>query len=90
MKSDQDLIAQIDKLFHPRSVAVVAAPRGMKTGTVFLMALLEQGFSGPIYPVNPLAEEISEIKAYPKVAFHSSQGFRKTPGRSGSSPTAVP
>jgi acyl-CoA synthetase (NDP forming) len=68
MKSDQDLIAQIDKLFHPRSVAVVGAPRGMKTGTVFLMALLEQGFSGPIYPVNPQAEEINGIKAYPKVA----------------------
>ena len=46
MNSDQDLIDQIDKLFHPRSVAVVGAPRGMKTGTVFLMALLEQGFSG--------------------------------------------
>lgn len=68
MKSDQDLIAQIDKLFHPRSVAVVGAPRGMKTGTVFLMALLEQGFPGPIYPVNPQAEEIHGIKAYPKVA----------------------
>jgi acyl-CoA synthetase (NDP forming) len=68
MKSDQDLIAEIDKLFHPRSVAVVGAPRGMKTGAVFLMALLEQGFSGPIYPVNPQAEEINGIKAYPKVA----------------------
>jgi acyl-CoA synthetase (NDP forming) len=68
MKSDQDLIVQIDDLFHPRSVAVVGAPRGMKTGTIFLMALLEQGFSGPIYPVNPLAEEISGIKAYPRVA----------------------
>jgi len=68
MKSDQDLIAEIDRLFHPRSVAIVGAPRGMKTGTVFLMALLEQGFSGPIYPVNPQAEEIHGIKAYAKVA----------------------
>ncbi len=68
MNSDRDLIDQIDRLFHPRSVAVVGAPRGMKTGAVFLMALLEQGFPGPIYPVNPQAEEISGIKAYPKVA----------------------
>ena len=68
MKSEQDLIAQINDLFHPRSVAVVGAPRGMKTGTVFLMALLEQGFPGPIYPVNPQAEEIHGIKAYPRVA----------------------
>jgi len=68
MKSDHDLIVQIDDLFHPRSVAVVGAPRGIKTGTVFLTALMEQGFPGPIYPVNPQAEEISGIKAYPKVA----------------------
>ena len=68
MKSDPDLIAQIDDFFHPRSIAVVGAPRGMKTGTVFLMALLEQGFPGPIYPVNPQAEEINGLKAYPKVA----------------------
>jgi len=52
VKSDQDLIAQINGLFHPRSVTVSGAPRGMKTGTVFLMVLLEQGFSGESYPVN--------------------------------------
>jgi len=28
MKSDQDVIAQINGLFHPRSVAVVGAPEG--------------------------------------------------------------
>jgi len=52
MKPDEDLIAQINSLFHPRSVAVVGAPRGMKTGSVFLTALLEQGFPGVIYPVS--------------------------------------
>jgi len=68
MKSDEDVIAKINGLFHPRSVAVVGAPRGVKTGAVFLTALLEQGFPGVIYPVNPQAEEISGIKAYPRVA----------------------
>ena len=53
MESNQELIAQIDELFHPRSVAIVGAPRGLKSGSVFLMALLEQGFPGKIYPVNP-------------------------------------
>ena len=67
MKSDPALIAQIDELFHPRSIAVVGAPRGMKTGAVFLTALLEQGFPGLIYPVNPQAEEINGLKTYPKV-----------------------
>jgi acyl-CoA synthetase (NDP forming) len=68
MISTQMLIAQIDDLFHPRSVAVVGAPRGMKTGSVFLMALLDQGFAGQIYPVNPRAREINGLKAYPRVA----------------------
>ncbi|MDX2499365.1 MAG: CoA-binding protein, partial [Deltaproteobacteria bacterium] len=43
-------------------------PRGLKTGSVFLTALLDQGYSGRIYPVNPLADEISGLKAYPSVA----------------------
>ena len=66
MESHQTLIAQIDGLFHPRSVAIIGAPREVKTGSVFLMGLLEQGFPGPIYPVNPQAGEISGLKAYPE------------------------
>jgi acyl-CoA synthetase (NDP forming) len=68
MKSIQDLCEQIDGLFHSRSVAVVGVPRGMKTGRVFLTALLDQGFDGKIYPVNPRADEIDGLKAYPRVA----------------------
>ncbi len=64
----QGLIAQLDALFEPRSVAVVGVPRGMKMGKLFLMALLDQGFPGHIYPVNPEAEEIDGIKAYPSVS----------------------
>ena len=68
MQSFQDLIVQIDGLFHSRSVAVVGLPRGMKTGRVFLTALLDQGYSGKIYPVNPLAEEIDGLKTYKRLA----------------------
>ena len=68
MKSSNELIAQIDGLFHSRSVAVVGVPRGMKTGRIFLTALLDQGFDGKIYPENPKAEEIDGLKTYPSVA----------------------
>ena len=68
MDIKEDVIQQIDDLFHPRSVAIVGAPRGMKAGAVFLTALLEQGFSGDIYPVNPQAETISGLKSYPRVS----------------------
>jgi len=68
MKTPNDLIAQIDGLFNSRSVAVVGVPRGLKTGSVFLTALLDQGYRGKIYPVNPQADEIAGLKAYPAVA----------------------
>ena len=68
MTTIRDLIAQIDGLFNARSVAVVGVPRGLKTGSVFLTALLEQGYSGKIYPVNPQADEIGGLKAYPSIA----------------------
>ena len=63
----QRLIAQLDTLFNASSVAIIGVPRGMKMGKLFLVALLEQGFPGDIYPVNPAAEEIDGIKAYPSV-----------------------
>lgn len=68
MQSPQDLFAQIDDLFNSRTVAVVGVPRGMKTGRVFLTALLDQGYRGKIYPVNPLAKEIDGLKAYSRVS----------------------
>ena len=68
MKTNEELVRQIDQLFHPGSVAVVGAPRELKAGKVFLMALLDQKFPGAIYPVNPEADEIDGLKAYPSVS----------------------
>ena len=64
----QGLVGQLDALFEATSVAIVGAPRGMKMGKLFLVALLDQGFPGQIYPVNPQAEEIDGLKAYPSVS----------------------
>jgi acyl-CoA synthetase (NDP forming) len=68
MDTSRDIIAQIDSLFNARSVAIVGVPRKMKVGRVFLTALLDQGFDGQIYPVNPSAREIDGLKTYPSVA----------------------
>ncbi|MDX2445597.1 MAG: CoA-binding protein [Desulfobacterales bacterium] len=61
-------IEQIESLFHPRSVAIVGLPRGLKTGKLFLLALQDQKFSGDIYPVNPNVDAIDGLKTYPDVA----------------------
>jgi len=58
---------QIEALFHPESVAIVGVPRGLKTGRLFLTAFQDQKFPGQIFPVNPNAEEIDGLKAYPDI-----------------------
>ncbi len=54
--------------FEPESVAVVGASRNpVKFGHSLLKNLLDLGFKGKIYPINPNASEILGLKAYPNV-----------------------
>ena len=57
------------KLFmEPRSIAIIGAGRPTKAGSFdFPGTILNRGFTGKIYPINPKAEEISGVKAYPDV-----------------------
>jgi len=58
----------LEEILHPRSIAVVGAsdsPDGRGYG--FLAPLLEFGFKGEIYPVNPKYSEVLGKKAYPSV-----------------------
>jgi acyl-CoA synthetase (NDP forming) len=48
-------------------VAVVGVPRGPRPGQLFLQALLDPGYRGRIYPVNPNAQEILGLRCYPSV-----------------------
>ncbi|MBU7047277.1 MAG: CoA-binding protein [Theionarchaea archaeon] len=56
------------KFFDPESVAVVGASRTFgKAGNVIVLNLQNLGFKGRIYPVNPNADTICGLKAYPDV-----------------------
>ncbi|MFC2002553.1 acetate--CoA ligase family protein [Chloroflexota bacterium] len=56
----------LDSFFYPESVAVVGASNNVQTANFNLMGnLINLKFRGKIYPVNPNAEEILGIKAYP-------------------------
>ena len=59
----------LDALFRPRSIAVIGASRqrGSIAGEVF-HNLVSQGFSGPVYPVNPAAESVQSVRAYPALS----------------------
>jgi len=61
--------ASLRHLFHPSSVAVVGASRKEgKIGHAILKNMIDSGYKGPIYPVNPKEEEILGLKCYPSVA----------------------
>jgi acetyl coenzyme A synthetase (ADP forming)-like protein len=59
---------RLDALFNPRSVAIIGASRTPgKVGHVLTRNVIESGYPGDIIPINPNAEEILGLKAYPSV-----------------------
>ena len=56
----------LDKLFEPRSVAVFgASDREGAVGNLVFKNMIEGGFKGEVYPINPKREEVQGHKAYP-------------------------
>lgn len=59
---------QIDKVFRPRSVAIAGvSSRIDNPGTLALRSIVNMGFDGPIYPVNPKYEEVLGLRCYPSI-----------------------
>lgn len=59
----------LTRLFAPRSVALVgASDQGERFGTRVYRQLVNFGFEGPIYPVNPRARELLGRTCYPSIA----------------------
>lgn len=58
----------LDAFFKPQSVAIIGASTSPgKLGYTVLANVIESGFKGNIYPINPKATEIYGYKAYPSV-----------------------
>ncbi|HSD19433.1 MAG TPA: GNAT family N-acetyltransferase [Anaeromyxobacter sp.] len=59
----------LERIFRPRSVAVVGANnRPQRVGNVIMRNLLAGGFDGPIMPVNPRYDAVAGVLTYPDVA----------------------
>ncbi|MHA1786252.1 MAG: acetate--CoA ligase alpha subunit [Candidatus Helarchaeota archaeon] len=58
----------MDKLFNPKSVAVIgASSKKGKVGYSVINNLIKDGYKGKIYPINPKSDEILNHKAYKSV-----------------------
>lgn len=56
------------QFFYPRTVAVIGASTNEEVfGSRYLNALIKYGYKGKLYPVNPHADKIFGLKAYPNV-----------------------
>jgi acetyl coenzyme A synthetase (ADP forming)-like protein len=58
----------LSSFFKPNGVALIGASRDpAKLGYAVLRNLLQHGYKGPIYPVNPKADEILGARCYPSI-----------------------
>lgn len=61
-------LAPVDAVFTAKSIAVVGASRDPKSiGYTIVRNLVRDGFKGTVYPVNPKADHILSIPAFPSV-----------------------
>lgn len=59
---------ELDQLFSPSSIAIIGASNDIQKGGGFLLnGLLQGGFKGKLYPVNPKQSEIMGLRSYPSV-----------------------
>jgi acyl-CoA synthetase (NDP forming) len=65
---DEGLRKTLDIAFHPNSIAVAGASEDpLSFGHQFFRHLIDYGYPGQIYPVNPNKESIFGFKAYPNL-----------------------
>jgi acetyltransferase len=58
----------LEALFRPKSVAVIgASAKELSIGNRIIKNLIDFGYTGAIYPINPKADEIRGVKAYPSI-----------------------
>src|SRR5579863_7793857 len=64
----RDEFASLEPLFRPASIAIIGASADpKKIGGLPVDFLKTYRFAGPIYPVNPKADTIQGLKAYPDI-----------------------
>ena len=61
------MVKAIEALFNPRTIAIIGASRNPQKPGYQVLYNLKQKYKGKIYPVNPNADKILGLKAYPSI-----------------------
>ncbi len=62
------LVTALNAFFNPCGVAVIGASRDpTKLGYAVLNNVTRHGYTGPVYPVNPKADEIMGLRCFPSI-----------------------
>lgn len=62
--------SSLDYLFHPQSIAIIGVSHDLtrrSTARNYVRSLIESGFKGKIYPINPNGGEVFDLKIYQSV-----------------------
>lgn len=63
------MVHQLDKIFKPKSIAVIgASTREDSVGHSLFKNLIDSGFKGGLYPINPKNKEVLGIPAFENIA----------------------
>ncbi len=63
-----EILDRFEPLFNPRSIAFIGASNTVtKWGFLILFNLIDGGYKGRVYPINPKDDEVMGLKAYPSV-----------------------
>ena len=66
--SQEEIVAAMDRIMNPRAVAVIGASEGEgKIGNSVMKNIINGGYAGELYPINPKADVILGKKAYKSV-----------------------
>lgn len=67
--SQDEILAAMNRIMKPAAVAVIgASAEDGKIGNSVMKNLVNGGYAGEIYPINPKAAEILDRKAYPSIS----------------------
>jgi acetyl coenzyme A synthetase (ADP forming)-like protein len=67
--TDEEILTAMNRIMRPASIAVIGASNEAgKIGNSVMKNLVNGGYRGQIYPINPKADEILERKAFRSIA----------------------